>query len=100
MSTLDEGIILMVYCIIMPYAFIVCVMWAVRKFRQTSQLIRIGVSTEGQIVGHRASILTRAGSYFVSYRFSVDGQVVSLEQEVSYKRYRLLEIGTPVEITY
>ena len=105
MPALAEGIFLIVYCIIMPLAFVACLVWVIRGFRQTSLLTLTGISTNGQIVGHRTSAITRARSYFVSYRFTIAAatsseQIVTSEQEVSYKRYALLEVGAPVEIIY
>lgn len=105
MPTLAEGIILVGYCIVMPLAFVACLAWVIREFRQTSQLTLVGISTDGQIVGHRTSLITRGRSYFVAYRFTIDAaisneQIVTSEQEVSHKRYDLLEVGTPVEIIY
>src|SRR5579859_605953 len=109
MPTFVEGIILVGYCIVMPVAFVACLAWVIREFRHTSQLALAGISTHGQIVSRRTSVSvpTRGRSYFVTYRFTIAAvaaalseQILTSEQEVSYKRYTLLEVGVPVEITY
>jgi len=106
MPTFAEGIILVVYCLVMPMAFVACLAWVIREFRHTSQLALAGISTHGQIVSRRTSVSvpTRGRSYFVSYRFTIAAalseQILTSEQEVSYKRYVLLEVGVPVEIVY
>jgi hypothetical protein len=100
-----EVCFIVVYVVIMPLIFIKQLVWLIRDYQHSKHLSTTGKITVGQITNRRDSVLTRGGSYFVTYSYKVDfrdlaDQFFIKDQEVSPKHWSRLKIGTPIEVRY
>jgi hypothetical protein len=93
------------YGFILPLLFVKYLIWLIKDYRIARELASNSQRVDAQIVSRRESLTSRPRLFYVCYAFSVDTdssrtQTLIIEQEVNYKNYSQLNIGSTVEVDF